>query len=135
MLFSLDLTFEIRFILKQLSITDALPRSCQRLQELDSLLPDDYYWVTMVTPKDGAPIGSAIIYCHDMASAAPRELLPLPAGRIYNYASMSKIQSSSGGKCYSDRIFSGHGYTEFKMVRVVLANISQVSQSNYSAFS
>ena len=121
------LTGEICFISKSLSITDALPRSCQRLQELDSLLPDDYYWVTMVAPKDETPIGSAIIYCHDMASATPREFLPLPAGSIYNYASMSKIQSSKGGQCYSDRIFRNHGYTGFNMVRITLANISQAS--------
>ena len=81
----------------------------------------------MVTPGDRTTIGSAIIYCHDMASATPREFLPLPAGGIHNYASMSKLQSSKWLRCYSDRIYSGHGYTEFKMVRVVLANTSQAS--------
>ena len=110
-----------------ISITDAVPESCQRLQELDSLLPDDYYWINMVTHGDRTTIGSAIIYCHDMASATPKECIPHPAGRIYNYASMSKIKGSHAWRCYSDRIFSGHGYTEFKTVRVALANISQAS--------
>ena len=115
------------FIWYIISITDAAPESCQRLQELDSLLPDDYYWITMVAPEDRTTIGSAIIYCHDMASAAPREFIPLPTGGIYNYASMSKIKGSHAWMCYSDRIFSGHGYTEFRMVRVALANKSQAS--------
>ena len=62
-----------------------------------------------------------------MVSATPREFLPLPAGGIYNHASMGKIQSSDGGRCYSDGIFTDHGYTEFKMVRIATASVSQAS--------
>ena len=115
--------------LQTISISDNLPTSCEHLLELDSLFPDDYYWMTIISSENGAPIGSTIIYCHRMSSAEPKEFLPLPAGRKTNYASMSNLKSSDQNGCKVDGIYADHGYTEFDMVRIVLANLLPASIS------
>ena len=97
------------------------------MNELEDLLPDDFYWLTIVSPEDGAPVGNAIIYCHGMASSSPKAFLPLPAERASNYASTSKEQSSLIWKCTNDSIYNKHGYTEFDMVRINLNTSSRAS--------
>ena len=117
----------IIYCLQTISISDALPTSCEHLLELDSIFPDDYYWITIISPENGMWMGSTIIYCHGMSSAEPKTFLPLPAGRKTNYASMSNLKSSSGYYCNFDLTYPEHGYTEFDMVRIVLANLLQAS--------
>ena len=117
----------IIYCLQTISISDALPTSCEHLLELDSLFPDDYYWMTLISPESGVSMGSTIIYCHGMSSAEPKTFLPLPAGRKTNYASMSNLKSSRSFYCNFDLTYPEHGYTEYDMVRIVLANLLQVS--------
>ena len=62
-----------------------------------------------------------------MASSRPKSFLPLPAGRNFNYASISKEQSSNIWECTYDSIYNHHGYTEFDMVLINLAKSSQAS--------
>ena len=100
--------------------TDALVTTCGRLYELDNLLPDDFYWLTIISHGDGTSVGDAIIYCHDMVSSSPKAFLPLPAERKFNYASVSKERSRKMWGCSYDIIHPKHGYTEFVKIRINL---------------
>ena len=104
--------------------TDALVTSCGRLYELDNSLPDDFYWLTIISHGDGTSVEDAIIYCHDMVSSSPKAFLPLPAGRKFNYASVSKERSRKMWGCSYDIIHPKHGYTEFVKIRIHLTTSS-----------